>query len=123
MEKHTAKQGSGQGSAHYSEVVADLCYRFVGSLLADLHAHKDRRLVQTFLDLLLVIVMHRHRNQGLLLSELGGVLLGAGHAPAGTKRIRNLLHSPAWEAKIVDDYLWQQADLAIEQRLHPHDDV
>ncbi|MEM2890194.1 MAG: hypothetical protein QW358_02465 [Candidatus Hadarchaeum sp.] len=51
----------------------------------------DRRLVQIFLDLLLVIVMYRHRNQGLLLSELEGMLLGADRAPAGSKRISNLL--------------------------------
>jgi hypothetical protein len=83
----------------------------------------DRRLVQTFLDLLPVIVMHRHRNQGLLLSELGGFLLGAEHAPAGTKRISNLLRNPGWNSQVVADYLWQQADQAIGQRLHPQEDV
>lgn len=123
MEKHTAKVGSGQGSRYQGEVVADLCYRFVRALLQDLDARLDRRLVQTFLDLLLVIVMHRHRNQGLLLSELGGFLLGAEHAPAGTKRISNLLHNPAWTANIVDRYLWQQADQALDHRWQPTDDV
>jgi hypothetical protein len=123
MEKHTAESQRGQGSPYHSVVLTDLCYRFVRSLLEELHVKMDRRLVQTFLDLLRVIVMHRHRNQGLLLSELGGLLLGANHAPAGTKRIGNLLHSPAWSAKTVADYLWQQADQAVEQRLHPHDDV
>jgi hypothetical protein len=83
----------------------------------------DRRLVHTLLDLLPVIVMHRHRNQGLLLSELGGFLLGAQHAPAGTKRISNLLRSPGWNAQVVEDYLWQQADQAIDQRLHPQEEV
>ncbi|HEY6074531.1 MAG TPA: hypothetical protein VIV15_14370 [Anaerolineales bacterium] len=83
----------------------------------------DRRLVHTFLDLLQVIVMHRHRNQGLLLSELGGYVLGAEHAPAGTKRISNLLHSQGWNWHLVEDYLWQRADQAIDQRLHPQDDV
>ena len=43
----------------------------------------------------MVIVMHRHRNHGLLLSELGGYLMGAEQAPAGTKRISNLIHSSA----------------------------
>lgn len=123
MEKHTANRPNGQGSANQSTVLSDLCYRFVRSLLQELHDQMDRRLVHTFLDLLLVMVIHRHRNHGLLLSELGGVLLGAEHAPAGTKRISNLLHSPAWSAKIVADYLWQQADQAIDQRLHPQDEV
>jgi Transposase DDE domain len=123
MNEHTATPGQGQVSRHQSEVFAELCYRFVRPLLLELNAHMDRRLVHTLLDLLVVMVMHRHRHQGLLLSELGGYLLGAEHAPAGTKRISNLLHSRAWQAKAVEDYLWQQADRAIDQRLHPQDDV
>jgi hypothetical protein len=51
------------------------------------------------------------------------MLMGAERAPAGTKRISSLLHSQAWSAKAVDDYLWQQADQAIDQRLHPQEDV
>lgn len=123
MVKHTANGLDGQDGRQQSEVIADLVYRFVRPLLETLNAKIDRRLVQTFLDLLLVIVIHRHRNQGLLLSELGGHLLGAEQAPAGTKRISSLLHSPDWDAKEVDDYLWQQADQAIDHRLDPHDDV
>jgi len=123
MKEHTAFQQKGQASRHQSEVLAELCYRFVRPLLQELHVKIDRRLVQTFLDLMPVIVMHRHRNHGLLLSELGGYLLGAEHAPAGTKRISNLLHSRAWSSKAVEDYLWQQADQAIDQRLHPQEDV
>ena len=37
----------------------------------------DRRLVKTLLGLVMAIVEHRHRNNGLLLSELGVLLLGA----------------------------------------------
>jgi hypothetical protein len=123
MDEHTATRRNGQGSPYQSEVLTDLCYRFVRPLLGELAVKMDRRLVQTFFDLLLVIVMHRHRNQGLLLSELGGFLLGAGRAPAGTKRISNLLHSQDWNSKAVEDYLWQQADQAIDQRLSPREDV
>jgi hypothetical protein len=123
MNKHTIHLVTGQGSQHQSEVLAELCYRFVGPLLQALHTHMDRRLVHTLLDLLPVIIMHRHRNHGLLLSELGGFLLGAEHAPAGTKRISNLLRSREWDAQVVEDYLWQQADQAIDQRMHPQEDV
>jgi hypothetical protein len=123
MTQHTTHLSVGQGSRHQSEVIADLCYRFVSPLLHDLHTRLDRRLVNTFLELLLVIVLHRHRNQGLLLSELGGFLLNAEHAPAGTKRISNLLKSKAWKSEEIYAYLWQQADLAIDQRLNPKDDV
>jgi hypothetical protein len=103
--------------------VADFCDRFVLALLQDLDARMDRRRVQTCLDLLLVIVRHRHRNQGLLLSELGGFLLGAEPALAGTKRISNLLHSPAWTANRVDEDLWQQADQALDHRWPPTDEL
>lgn len=123
MNKHTGYQLKGQGSRHQSEVLAELCYRFVSPLLQALHTHLDRRLVHTFLDLMPVIVMHRHRNHGLLLSELGGFLLGAERAPAGTKRISNLLHSRGWKSQVVEDYLWQQADQAIDQRLRPQEDA
>jgi hypothetical protein len=37
--------------------------------------------------LVMAIIMHRHRNHGLLLSELGGYLLGPERCCAGTKRI------------------------------------
>ena len=123
MDKHTRNSRPGQASAHQSEILADLCYRFVHPLLQELHARLDRRLVQTFLDVLQVIVIHRHRHHGLLLSELGSFLLGAAHAPAGTKRISNLLRSPKWNAQAVEAFLWQQADQAIDQRLHPQGNV
>jgi len=53
----------------------------------------DKRLVRTFYDLFVIILMFRNRPMGLLLSELGGYLCGFDKAPAGTKRISNLLRS------------------------------
>lgn len=41
-------------------------------ILVKLNQKLDRRLVNTFLGLVMAIIMHRHRNNGLLLSELGG---------------------------------------------------
>jgi hypothetical protein len=123
MEKHTPQSQKGQDGRQQSEVLADLCYRFGRPLLEKLYTQLDRRLVQTLLDLMIVIVMHRHRNHGLLLSELGGYLRDGAHAPAGTKRIHNLLCHPGWEAQAIHNYLWEQADQAIEQRLSPQDDV
>jgi hypothetical protein len=82
--------------------------------LAYLDHQLDRRLVQTFLGLVLVILLHRHRNQGLLLSELGGFFLSGEQAPAGTKRISRLLHSPKWCSEMIRDYVWLQADQRVE---------
>ena len=70
--------------------------------------------METFLGLVLVVIMHRHRNQGLVLSELGGYLKRADQAPAGTKRISRLLHSPKWSAEMIETYLWTQADEQVD---------
>ena len=51
--------------------VENRCWGYLKPLLEDLHKKVDRRLVKTLLDLVLVILMHRQRNNGLLLSELG----------------------------------------------------
>jgi hypothetical protein len=90
------------------------CYRYLYGLLAALDSCLDRRLVETFLGLVLVVILHRHRNQGLVLSELGGYLKRADQAPAGTKRISRLLHSPKWSAEMIETYLWTQADEQVD---------
>jgi hypothetical protein len=69
----------------------------------------DIRLVQTALDLVQVILTHRHRALGLLLTELGGYLLSPAQAPAGAKRISNLIHAPDWSTDDIGAFLWQQA--------------
>jgi len=63
----------------------------------------------------MAIISHRHRNHGLLLSELGGYLLGAEACCAGTKRIGNLLHSEKWEAQQIEDFQWAQATHRVER--------
>lgn len=74
----------------------------------------DLRLLQTALDLVQTILTHRHRSMGLLLTELGGYLLGPDRAPAGVKRISNLIHCPDWSADDILAILWQQAT----ERIH-----
>jgi len=88
---------------------------FVKPLLVELDERLDVRLVQTFVQTLHVLLQFRHRNQGLLLSELGAYLASPDHAPAGTKRLSNLLHSPNWQAQQIERYVWQQADARLEQ--------
>ena len=107
-EEHTRLQ------EHNSARVEKHCYEFLFGLLAALDSCLDRRLVETFLGLVLVVIMHRHRNHGLLLSELGGYLKPAHQAPAGTKRISRLLHSPRWSAEMIETYLWTQAEVQVE---------
>lgn len=123
MAQHRAKAAPGQGSGHQAEVLSQLCYVFMRPVLSRLHQKLDRRLVQTLLDLVQVMVIHRHRQQGLLLSELGGHLLGPAQAPAGTKRIDRLLKSRRWQAAALIDFLWEKGDEALQRLMHPQDDI
>ena len=71
-----------------------------------LDAHIDKRLVRTFYNLFISILIFRHTKMGLLLSELGAYICGPAHAPAGTKRISNLLRCKKWTHHLIDDYLF-----------------
>lgn len=97
-----------------SKVVESQLVKLLWPLLVGLQQRLDRRLVKTFLGLVMAIIMHRHREHGLLLSELGGYLLGAEQGRAGTKRISSLVHSERWEAGIIEDFLWQEATQRVE---------
>jgi hypothetical protein len=84
--------------------------QFLAPLLAELDDRIDKRLVGTFGGTIRAILEHRHRSSGLLLSELGGFLLSPDHAPAGTKRISNLLRCAKWTFESIARFLWQRAD-------------
>lgn len=88
---------------------------YTKQLRQDLDAQIDKRLVNTFWDLFSIILMFRNRAMGLLLSELGGYLAGFEHAPAGTKRISNLLRSKKWSSELIENQLFAQAKERIEQ--------
>ena len=64
---------------------------YLSDLSDRLDAQIDKRLVRTLFDLCTVIILFRNRVLGLVLSELGGYITGLDKAPAGTKRISNLL--------------------------------
>jgi hypothetical protein len=123
MLKDTLTAAEKQESAEKSREVKEHCVHFLRPLLRTLDRHLDHRLLNTLLDLVQVLVMHRHRTQGMVLSELGGVLLGEKHAPAGVKRIRNLLHSPKWQAQAIEDELWHQGNEQIEQLNASHEEA
>lgn len=82
---------------------------FARPLLHQLNLQLDVRLVRTFLATLFAIVQWRNRAHGLLLSELGGYLCTPDHAPAGTKRLSNLLRSPHWAGSLICHFLWNGA--------------
>ena len=89
--------------------------RYTEPLRAQLDAKIDARLVRTFFDVFTIILMFRNRAMGLLLSELGGYVCGYRHAPAGTKRISNLLRSKKWKHDLIDQHFFDQTRQRIEQ--------
>lgn len=88
---------------------------FLSPLLVFLDQMLDRRLVRTFARLCESIIRLRNRSTGLYLSELGSYLLSPAQAPAGTKRISNLLRSPKWSDENIINYLALQAQLYLQQ--------
>lgn len=90
---------------------------YLSGLETELDRHLDKRLVRTFYDLFLAIFTFRNRSMGLLLSELGGFICGFNKAPAGTKRISNLLRSKKWTHTLIDDFLFQRARKRIDAML------
>lgn len=110
MSQHNPNVPNRQTAALQSEVMAQTCRQFLHPFLVELHTFLDRRLVYTLYQLVFALLRHRHRQQSLLLSELGAEIMSSAQAPAGTKRLSNLLHAPGWTADLVLDYLWQLAE-------------
>ena len=102
-----------------AQSVANLLELFIGPLEGWLDDQLDRRLVRTFYLALAAMVRLRHSRSGLLLSELGAHILSPEKAPekapAGTKRLRNLLRSPKWSHTLLDRFLWYRADAALDE--------
>ena len=95
--------------------VANILQLFIGPLEQGLDQQIDRRLVRTYFLALVAIVRLRHSRSGLLLSELGAHVLSPDQAPAGTKRLSNLLRSPKWSHTILERFLWYRADQGLAQ--------
>ena len=81
---------------------------YLRSLLAELEDCLDHRFVKTFFDLFACILINRNQKMTLLLSELGGYIAGFDKAPAGTKRISNLLRCEKWTHHLIDKWLFDR---------------
>jgi hypothetical protein len=98
-----------------SQYLAEKLGEFVEPLLRKLDEQIDKRLVRTFYKTLQVIVSFRNQTSGLLLSELGGYILTPDRAPAGTKRLSNLLRSAKWTYELIEGFLWGLAERRLEE--------
>jgi hypothetical protein len=110
MGKSATKQDQAQAVCNQLE-------GFVQGLLVELDQYLDKRLVRPFLLTLQAIVSFRHSSMGLLLSELGGYITTPGQAPAGTKRLSNLLRSKRWRHRLIECFLWQRANEQVTELL------
>ena len=110
-------------SKEYSEQLGEELARFLAPLLKRLDAHIDKRLVRTFFSTLVAIVQLRNRAMGLLLSELGAYILSPHQAPAGTKRLSNLLRSPKWHHSLIEQFTWQGAEEKVERLVEEGEDA
>lgn len=84
-------------------------HRYVLPLLGRLSQRLDLRLVRTLRDGAEAVIRLRLRPQALWLTELGSLLLGPAHVPAGVKRLARLL-AAEWSAEEVEQWLLEQAD-------------
>ena len=98
-----------------SQQLTDRLTAYLAELLIELDTQLDKRLVRTFLRTIIVILLCRHSQYGLLLSELGGYILSPRQAPAGTKRLSNLMRSQKWGSEVIVNYLWKQATQRVEE--------
>ena len=105
-----------------SRAVLEQLRGFVAPLVGELDEQVDKRLVRTFVKTLQTIVTFRHGQQGLLLSELGAYITSPSQAPAGTKRLSNLLRSRKWGADIIERFLWGQAEARLAKLKESNED-
>jgi transposase len=99
-----------QVSQEQSQRLTKALENFLEPLLVLLDAYIDKRLVRTFVRAIAAIITFRNQAQGLCLSELGSYIASPAQAPAGTKRLSNLLRCTKWGKELIDRYLWERAD-------------
>ena len=98
-----------------SQHLAQSLLTFALPLLESLDEQLDKRLVRTFYLSLLAILATQDSKQALLLSRLGASITSPRSAPAGTKRLDRLLACGKWNAEVIDDFLFANAQKLLEQ--------
>ncbi len=111
---HTNNNSPSQALA---DIVSDRCFLFLQPFLQQLDRILDLRLVRTLANTVTSIIRHRQCSTALLLSELGAYLADPEHAPAGTKRLANLIHSDRWQSQVIDNYLLAEGQKRVQAEL------
>ncbi len=113
--KNKIKEEEEQESGTKSQEIQARLMIFLEPLLIVLDGLLDKRLVRTFVRTVNAIISFREGSRGLLLSELGSYILNPAQAPAGTKRLSNLLRSQRWGHEVIEQFLWQQGEARVAE--------
>src|SRR6266516_1766220 len=105
LSKYDTEQKKRQEGQGLSQELLKQLETHLNPLLVWLDTMLDKRLVKTLLLSIVAIIQFRNPTQGLLLSELGAYITNPSQAPAGTKRVSNLLRSEKWSASHLEEYI------------------
>jgi len=95
-----------------SQFWAEQLARYLRPYQERLDAYVDRRVVGNVMATVGAIVQSRC---ALTTSELGSAICGPAHAEAGTQRLQYALHHQGWEAEVIEEVLWQEAEQRRQQ--------
>jgi len=112
MSQYAMTESSSQEDQALSEQVAQQLQRFVQPFLELLDAYVDCRLVETLWQTMVAIIVAR---TSLLLSVLGEYIADPQHGPAGSKQLSRLLHSSKWCSRLIEQFLWRQAEQGLSE--------
>src|SRR5437868_8119942 len=90
-----------------SQFWAQQLTRYLAPYHERLDAYLDRRVVGNLTATVAAIVQTRTE---LTTSALGSAICGPAHAEAGTQRLQRALHHQGWEAEVIEEVLWQEAE-------------
>src|SRR6266581_5886803 len=95
-----------------SQFWAEQLARYLRPYQERLDAYVDRRVVGNLMATVGAIVQSRC---ALTTSELGSAICRPAHAEAGTQRLQYALHHQGWESEVIEEVLWEQAEMSRKQ--------
>src|SRR5712692_9932657 len=95
-----------------SQFWAEQLARYLAPYHERLDAYLDRRVVGNLMTTVAAIVQTRTE---LTTSELGRAICGPAHAEAGTQRLQRALHHQGWQAEVIEEVRWQEAEKSRQQ--------
>lgn len=103
-----SRRSSAEESQHWTEQLE----QYLQPYLARLDAYLDRRVVGNLATAVASIIQ---TERDLTLTELGAGICGPDHAQAGVQRLDHALHHAGWQAQIIKEVFWEQADRHLTQ--------